>query len=83
MYLIIDNGFRQGHTTEKTLLSLFDDIYTSLDNNKPQQLILLDLSSAFDTFDFDTTIDRLQNLVPKVIPLIWFKIILFNRRFSI
>ena len=51
-YKLLDNrqnGFRQGHSTETTLLSLFDDLYTSLANNKSQQLILLDLCSAFDT----------------------------------
>ena len=51
-YNLLDNRqncFRQGHITETTLLSLFDDLYTSLANNKSQELILLDLSSEFDT----------------------------------
>ena len=42
------------HSNETILFSLFDDLYTSLDNNKPQHLILLDVSSAFDTFDVNT-----------------------------
>ena len=36
-YNLLDNrqnDFRQGHSTETTLLSLFDDLYTSLANNK-------------------------------------------------
>ena len=85
-YNLLDNrqdGFRQGHITETTLLSLFDDLYTSLANNKSQQLILLDLSSAFDTFEFNTLIDRLQNIGLKDIPLLWFKNFLFNRLFTI
>ena len=49
-----ENGFLQVNSTETTLLSFYDDIYSSLDHDKPQQLILLDLSSAFDTYDFDT-----------------------------
>ena len=77
------NGFRQGHSTETTLLSLFDDLYTSLVNNKSQQLILLNLSSAFDTLEFNTIINRLQNIGLKDIPLLWFKNFLFNRRFTI
>ena len=77
------NGFRQGHSTETTLLSFFDDLYTSLANNKSQQLILLDLSSAFDTLEFNTIIDRLQNIGLKDIPLLWFKNLLFNRSFTI
>ena len=68
-YNILDNrqnGFRQGHSTETTLLSLFDDLHTSLANNKAQQLILLNLSSAFDTLEFNIIIDRLQNIEQKI-----------------
>ena len=53
------NAFRKNHSTETTLLSLFDDLYKSLDSNLPIQLILLDLSAAFDTIDFDILIERL------------------------
>ena len=77
------NGFRQRHSSETTQLSLFDDLYTSLANNKSQQLILLDLSSVFDRLEFNTIIDRLQNIGLKDIPLLWFENFLFNRRFSI
>ena len=81
---MIINGFRQEHSTETTLLSLLDHtLYTSLANNKSQQLILLDLYSAFDKPEFNTIIDTLQNLGLKDIPLLWFKNFLFNRRFSI
>ena len=64
-YNLLDNrqnGFQQGHSTENTLILLFDDLYTSLANDISQQLILLDLSSAFDTLEFNTIIDRLQNI---------------------
>ena len=85
-YNLLDNrqnGFWQGHSTETTLLSLFDDLYTSLANNKSQQLILLELSSVFDRLEFNTIIDRLQNIGLKDIPLLWLKNFLFNRRFTI
>ena len=85
-YNLLDNsqnGFRQGHSTETTLLSLVDDLYTSLANNKSQQLILLELSSAFDTLEFSTIIDRLQNIGLKDIPLLWLMNFLFNIRFTI
>ena len=71
-YNLLDNrqnGFRQEHSSETTLLSLFDDLYTSLVNNKSQQLILLDLSSTFDTLKLKTIIDRLQNIDLKDIHL--------------
>ena len=38
-YNLLDNrqnGFRQGHSSETTLFLLFDDLYTSLANNKYQ-----------------------------------------------
>ena len=85
-YNLLDNrqnGFRQGHSNETTILSLFDDLHTSLVNNKSQQLLLLELSSAFDTLEFNIIIDRLKNIGLKDIPLSWFKNFLFNRRFTI
>ena len=41
--------FRKLHSTETTVLSLFEDLYNSLDNEQPIQLKLLDLYFAFDT----------------------------------
>ena len=57
--------------------------FTLLANNKSQQLIQLDLSSAFDTLAFNTVIGRLQNIGLKDIPLFWFKNFLFERHFTI
>ena len=84
-YNLLDNRsnyFRQGHNSETTLLSLLDDLYTSLDNYKSQHLILLDLSSAFDTLDFYSIIEILKNIGLKYIPFLWFKNSLFNKLFS-
>ena len=53
-----------------TLLSLFNDLYYSLNNNKNTQLKLFDLSSAFDIVDHDILIDRLK--------IIWLKGTLIN-----
>ena len=81
-YNLLDNrqkGFRQGHITETNLLAIFDNLHTSLANNKSQQLILLDLSSVSDTFN--TIIDRLQNIGLKDIPLLWFKNFLFDTNY--
>ena len=51
--------------------------------NIPQQLILFDLSSVFETLDFDIIIDILQNIGLKDGPLLWFMNFLFNRCFYI
>ena len=70
-------------TTETTLLSLFDDLYKSLDSNLPIQLILLDLSAAFDTIDFDILIERLRSIGIGKVPIKWFSNFIRGRSFSI
>ena len=47
------SSFRKLHSTKTTILSLLNDLLKSLDNNLPTQLLLLDLSSAFDTINLD------------------------------
>ena len=59
---IRQNAFRKLHSTETTVLSLFDDLYNSLDNGQPIQLILLDLSPALDTLKHDILFERLRNI---------------------
>ena len=48
---IRQNAIRKFHSTKTTVLSLFDDLYNSLDTGQPIQLILLDLSSEFEPLD--------------------------------
>ena len=50
------SAFRKLHSTETTILSLLDDLLKSLDNDLPTQLLLLDISSAFDTINLDLLI---------------------------
>ena len=54
------SGFRKCHITETTLISLTGNILWTLDHNKNIQLLLLDLSSAFDKIKHDLLIDRLR-----------------------
>ena len=77
------NAFRKNHSTETTLLSLFADLYKSLDSNLPIQLILLDLSAAFDTIDFDILIERLRSIGIWKVPIKWFSNFIRGRSFSI
>ena len=60
MYIIQQSAFRKLHSTETTIISLLVDLLKSLDNDLPTQLLLLDLSSAFDTINLDLLIYRLQ-----------------------
>ena len=56
----MQSGYRKFHSTESTLIKLFNDIGCALDQGNNAVLILLDLSSAFDTVDHLILIDRLQ-----------------------
>ena len=65
-------GFRKFHSTETTLISLTNNILWTLDHNKNIQLLLLDLSSAFDTIKHYLLIDRLQMIVLSDTIILWF-----------
>ena len=57
------SAYRQRHSTETALLCVKADILRALDNNKAVAVVLLDLSSAFDTVDHQIFIETaIQNL---------------------
>ena len=47
-------AYKMGHSTETALLCIKNVIHLSLSKGMPTALVLLDLSSAFDTLDHDT-----------------------------
>ena len=47
------SAYRAGHSTETTLAKVQSDILLNMDQQKVTQLVLIDLSSAFDTVDPD------------------------------
>ena len=76
------SAFRKLHSTETTILSLLDDLLKYFDNDHPTQLLLLDLSSAFDTINLDLLIYRLKLIILEDTVLLWFSNYITNRTYS-
>ena len=55
------SAYKPNHGTETALLNAKNDILCALGNKKAVYLVLLDLSEAFDTLDFDILNERLSN----------------------
>ena len=78
---IRQNAFSKLHSTETTVLSLFDDLYNSLDTGQPIQLILLDLSSEFDTLRNAILLERLRNIEIQYVTMEWFSNFIKDRNY--
>ncbi len=55
------SAYRPFHSTETALLRIQNDLLLAMDNKKVSALILLDLSSAFDTIDHHILLSRLSS----------------------
>ena len=60
LYLTLQSAYRAGHSTETALLKVHNDILLNMDNQRVTLLVLLDLSSAFDTVDHEVLRRRLE-----------------------
>ena len=60
LYPTLQSAYRAGHSRETTLLKVQNDILLNMDNQRVTLLVLLDLSSAFDTVDHEVLIRRLE-----------------------
>ena len=65
------SAYKKYHGTETALLKVQNDILQAFDNHQGVILVLLDLSSAFDTIDHDIMISRLRSLGIKGQALQW------------
>lgn len=78
------SGFRQNHSTETALLKVSNDLMMASDAGKSSILMLLDMTAAFDTVDYDILIHRLRNQVGiSGTALKWLNSYLTGRSFSV
>ncbi len=75
------SGFRSGHSTETALLSVTEAL--RITKAKSSVLILLDLSAAFDTVNYQILLSTLLSLDITGIPLRWFESYLTGRSFNV
>uniref|UniRef100_A0A8C2DZ60 Reverse transcriptase domain-containing protein n=1 Tax=Cyprinus carpio TaxID=7962 RepID=A0A8C2DZ60_CYPCA len=62
MFEPLQYGFRKLHSTETALVKVVNDLLLASDSGALSILILLDLSSAFDTFDHMLLLNRLETI---------------------
>ena len=81
---VFQSGFKPFHSTESALLKVFNDILLATDSGDVVVLVLLDLSSAFDTVDHVILLSRLEQWVGVGhIALDWFRSYLAERTFCV
>src|SRR3989442_5432553 len=57
----LQSAYRKFHSTETALLRIYNDLLLASDRRQVTALVLLDLSSAFDTTDHQILLDRLAS----------------------
>ena len=60
LFPIRQSSYRRGHLTETAMLSVYNDLVRAVDSKLVTALVLLDLSSAFDTVDHSTLLTVLD-----------------------
>ena len=69
----LQSAYKRNHSTETALLLVQNDILRAIDCKKAALLVMLDLSSAFDTLDQTILLNRLSQLYGvRDAPLSWF-----------
>ena len=73
-------GFRKKHSTQHTLISMTETIKKSIDNDKFECGIFIDLKKAFDTVNHTNLLKKLEHYGIRGIPLKWFESYVSNRK---
>ncbi len=77
------SGFTRGHSTETALLSVTETLRLALAVSKFSVLILLDLSTAFDTVNHQMLLSTLRKMGILGTALLWFESYLSDRSFRV
>ena len=64
LHIDSQHGYKSGHSTETLLLKLYYDILVAIDQNRGVVVLLVDLSSAFDTVQHDLLLNILTLTSP-------------------
>ncbi len=77
------SGFRSGHSTETALLSVVEAVRLARADSKSSILILLDLSAAFDTVNYQLFLSTILAKDISGTALQWFESYLSERSFKV
>ena len=83
LYDIFQSAFRRGHSTETALQQIHNNIYSTVSPYISCQLILLELSCAFDSLSHSVLISRLEIIGIRGTVLKWFSSYILNRLSSV
>ena len=76
----MQSAYKEFHSTETALVKVFNDISIDIDRNRAIILLLLDLSTAFDTVDHSIPLNRLAHRFGlRGSALAWFRSYLSDR----